>query len=51
MDLVPTLATNYSGAFLRWTLFTSSISLILQQDDDHILASSPWTKGSRLILP
>ena len=51
MDLIPTLAINHGGAFLRWTLFASSISLILQQDDDHALTSSPWIIGSRYILP
>ena len=51
MDLIPLLAIKHGGAFLRWTLFASSLSLILQQDDDHALTSSPWIIGSRYILP
>lgn len=51
MDLVPTLAIKHSGSIPRWTLFATSISLILQQDDDQILTSLPWIMSSCLLLP
>jgi len=41
---------NHSSAALRWIFFTSPFSLILQQDDDHVLASSQWIIGYRLIF-
>ena len=45
------LQKNPSSAVLRWTLLASSISLILQQENDHLLALSQWNISCRLILP
>jgi hypothetical protein len=45
------LQKNPNSAFLRWTLLACSISLILQQENDHLLALSQWIISCRLILP